>query len=139
MIFNFFLFTREGECLYYKEWNRKRKCESPEEEQKLLFGLLFSLKTFCEKSCPSDTPATKDFHYFTTSTYKLHFYETPTGLKFILLTDPSVMNLRDQLKHIYAIYVKFCVKDPLYKLGTPLHSEAFEQNLQNHVKSLSNR
>ena len=39
---------------------------------------------------------------YRTSQYKLHFYETPTGLKFVLNTDLSVGNIRDALHHIYS-------------------------------------
>ena len=33
--------------------------------------------------------------------YKLHLYETATGLKFVLLTDLNVGNIRDNLQTIY--------------------------------------
>ena len=36
-----------------------------------------------------------------TSKYKLHFYETPSGLKFIMNTDLGVGNCRDELHQIY--------------------------------------
>jgi len=39
---------------------------------------------------------------FHTSQYKLNFYETPTGLKFVLNTDLSVGNIRDVLQQIYS-------------------------------------
>jgi len=39
---------------------------------------------------------------FRTSQYKLNFFETPTGLKFVLNTDLSVGNIRDVLQQIYS-------------------------------------
>lgn len=42
------------------------------------------------------------FLSFHTSKYRLHYYETPSGLKFVLNTDLSVSNARDTLQHIYS-------------------------------------
>ena len=33
--------------------------------------------------------------------YKLHLFETASGLKFVLLTDLNVGNIRDSLQSIY--------------------------------------
>ena len=51
MIYSFFLFTRSGACLYHEEWNRKPS-KNREADEKLLFGLLFSLKSFIQKVSP---------------------------------------------------------------------------------------
>ncbi|MEQ2169246.1 hypothetical protein GOODEAATRI_023116, partial [Goodea atripinnis] len=42
------------------------------------------------------------FLSFQTSKYRLHYYETPSGLKFVMNTDLSVSNARDTLQHIYS-------------------------------------
>ena len=52
-IYNMFIFNRKGDCLFEKEWQRSFRAQSPEEEKKLLYGLIFSLKDFVKKSYPS--------------------------------------------------------------------------------------
>lgn len=42
------------------------------------------------------------FSNFRTSRYKLNFYETPSGMKFIMTTDLTVGNIRDILHQIYS-------------------------------------
>lgn len=42
------------------------------------------------------------FLCFQTSKYKLHYYETPTGLRFVLTTDLGVGSARDALQHLYS-------------------------------------
>lgn len=53
MIYNFYIFDRKGSCIHYVEWNRTTaQVTSAEEEQKLMFGMLYSLKLFVKKSSP---------------------------------------------------------------------------------------
>lgn len=48
-----FIFNRKGACLFEKEWQRAYRAQSQEEEQKLMYGLVFSLKDFVKKSSPT--------------------------------------------------------------------------------------
>lgn len=58
MIHNLYIFDRNGRCLYYKEWNRDQYTlrESPDEDRKLVFGLIFSLKQFVTSLSPKPYP-----------------------------------------------------------------------------------
>ncbi|XP_027060460.1 trafficking protein particle complex subunit 1-like isoform X2 [Pocillopora damicornis] len=45
-IYNIYIFDRNGTCLYYESWNRKKESNmSKEEEFKLMYGLKFILNT----------------------------------------------------------------------------------------------
>ncbi|XWS37899.1 hypothetical protein CRYUN_Cryun19dG0084800 [Craigia yunnanensis] len=50
------------------------------------------------------------FHSFRTNTYKLSFMETPSGIQFILVTNPRSADLRETLKYIYYLYVEYVAK-----------------------------
>ena len=94
------IFNKGGQCLYHHDFFKSRKegdlkglinldklDKKIVEKQKLLFGLLWSLKSFSQMmSCDDPKQAFKNF---STSEFSLHFLEIPTGLKIILLTDPS--------------------------------------------------
>ena len=49
-----YIYNRRGRCLYYKEWKRTNDPmkDSPGEDQKLMFGLIFSLQQFVRKISP---------------------------------------------------------------------------------------
>eukprot|EP00743_Colponemidia_sp_Colp-15_P006321 GILK01006800.1.p1 GENE.GILK01006800.1~~GILK01006800.1.p1 ORF type:complete len:139 (-),score=6.21 GILK01006800.1:214-630(-) len=134
MLFNLYIFNRQGQCLYYEEWNRKKAVKNVIEDQKLVFGLLWSLKSFTQKIAPRPV---NTFNSFTTPTYKMHCFETGSGLKFILNTDPSVGDLKEDLRHLYSnVYVEYVSKNPLYSPNEPITCPAFSTNLRNYLMGL---
>ncbi|XP_051947387.1 trafficking protein particle complex subunit 1 [Xyrauchen texanus] len=135
-VHNLYIFDRNGTCLHYGEWNRKKQAGiSKDEEFKLMYGMLFSIRSFVSKMSPLDM---KDgFMMFQTSRYKLHYYETPTGIKLVMNTDLSVPNCRDTLQQIYStLYVEYIVRNPLCVLGESLQSDVFNTKLESFIRAL---
>jgi len=135
-VFNFYVFDRTGLCLYYAEWNRRKQAGmSMEEECKLMYGMLFSIKSFVSRMSPTDQ---KDgLVSFRTNQYKLNYYETPSGLKLVLNTDLSAPNQREILHHIYSqIFVEFVVKNPSCDQTQPITSDLFKTKLDEYIRSL---
>jgi hypothetical protein len=54
-IYSLYVFSKRGTCLYYSEWARVVSTlkDTPEEDRKLMFGLLFSLKQLMNKMNPA--------------------------------------------------------------------------------------
>jgi hypothetical protein len=77
---------------------------SAQDDAKLIFGTIFSLRNMVRKlGGPDDS-----FISFRTGQYKLHYYETPTSIKFVMLTDTATLNMRNVLHQIYVnLYVEF--------------------------------
>ena len=74
---------------------------------------------------------------YTTSMYKLHFYETATGLKFVLTTDPKTPALQEQLAALYSgHFVDDVVRNPLYTMHEPIESRRFNENVTAFFKAM---
>jgi hypothetical protein len=51
---------------------------------------------------------TCSFISYRTGQYKLHYYESPTNIKFVMLTDTQTLNMRNVLHQIYVnLYIEF--------------------------------
>ncbi|KAI9143136.1 Longin-like domain-containing protein [Paraphysoderma sedebokerense] len=113
-----------------------------EEEAKLVYGVVFSLRNFVNKlSLKSgvDSP----FHAYKTSHYKLHYYETATSLKFVLMTTPDFDSkmTREILKTLYRDhYVEFVAKNPLQMVttGPPLVPIKKKKGMEEKVATIAN-
>ncbi|KAH7339897.1 snare-like protein [Rhizoctonia solani] len=87
-----------------------------DEEAKLVYGVLLSLRHMVQKLSGRSDEA---FSSYTTATYKLHYFETMSGYKFIMLTDPSVDALRFILRQIYTgPFIEHVVRNPLADLDS---------------------
>ncbi|GAU17626.1 hypothetical protein TSUD_255010 [Trifolium subterraneum] len=96
-----YVFNRNGICLLYREWNRPLHTLNAQQDHKLMFGLLFSLKSLTAKMDPTSAEKGNlgvpqlpgqgcSFHSFRTNTYKLSFMETPSGIKILVDTVTAI-------------------------------------------------
>ncbi|KAI1716463.1 sybindin-like family domain-containing protein [Ditylenchus destructor] len=133
-IYNFYFFNKNGICIAYKEWSReKRAAMSQEEEFKLVYGMLLSLRSFCSKlSIKGGQQLVQNFR---TSSYRMNYMETNTGLKFVLNTDPDADGIPDLLQSIFQIYIETVLKNPFADTSKKIQSEIFHSRVDEAVRA----
>ncbi|KAL9036691.1 MAG: hypothetical protein Q9214_006023 [Letrouitia sp. 1 TL-2023] len=156
VVYSFYIFDRHAECIYKKHWTprpastgsktaqstglpdlgQQPKALNAEDDAKLVFGTIFSLRNMVRKLGGPDD----HFVSYRTGLYKLHYYETPTSLKFVMVTDTRTNNLRIVLHQIYvSLYVEYVVKNPLSPIehpgGVGVNCEMFELGVEQFVNS----
>lgn len=115
----------------------KTKSTRAQNDAKLIFGTVFSLRNMVRKlGGPDDA-----FISYRTGQYRMHYYETPTNLRFVLLTDTATMSMRNVLHQIYInLWVEYVVKNPLapveHKGGAGITNELFEMGLDQFIRGL---
>ena len=140
MLFNMYIYNRKGKCLFYKEWNRTLNtlADDVAEEQKLVYGMLFSLKDLTSKLSPQGH--SEGIHMVKTDSYTLHHFQSASGMVFVLNTDVETPDLYEALKHIYSnIYVECVTRNPLYSYSTdlPIDSPLFLSKVEEYLFSQS--
>ncbi|EKM54403.1 uncharacterized protein PHACADRAFT_96666 [Phanerochaete carnosa HHB-10118-sp] len=108
-----------------------------DEEAKLVYGVVLSLRNMVKKLSGRD----ETFVNYRTSTYKLHLYETLSGYKFIMLSDPNADSLRFVMRQIYAgPFLEYVVRNPLTQMDSKEHgidSEYFRTSTDRMIRGLS--
>ena len=133
VVYTLQLFDRQGQLLFYREWNRP--VAGDKEEHKLMFGFLFSLKQLVGKMSPKKNGG--GFYACSTSAYKLHYFETASGLRFVMTTDLAAADMREPLRNIYShIYVETLVKNPLWCPGEPISCPLFTNSIERYIGTL---
>ncbi|KAF5018313.1 hypothetical protein F66182_9712 [Fusarium sp. NRRL 66182] len=150
VIYSFHIFDRHTECVYSKSWlppttnpdgtittNAAAAPTTSSDDAKLLFGTIFSLRNMVRKLGGDDDA----FISYRTAQYKLHFYETPANLRFVILTDTATLSMRNVLHQIYInLWVEYVVKNPLapveHKNGDGVKNELFELGLDQFIRGL---
>ena len=83
----------------------------------------------------------EQFVNYRTSTYKLHLYETLSGYKFVMLSDPNTDSLRFILRQIYAgPFLEYVVRNPIMDMDSKEHgidNEYFRMSTDRMVRGLS--
>lgn len=114
-IYNFHIFNRNGNCLFTLNQD-----ENDNEATALLYGFLYSLKSFANRVSPVIIKD-NNFLTYTTSTYQLLFMEMPTSMKMVLIVAPNPNKSNEYYKQMLSelyrvVYVEYVVKNPAEKL-----------------------
>ena len=62
-------------------------------------------------------------------TFRLTCFQTLTGTKFLLFTEPLTPNVDTVMKKVYEIYCDFVMKNPFYQAEMPIRAEGFDRAL----------
>jgi hypothetical protein len=136
-IFEFYIFNNIGTCLFYMNRTNKSHDKSIEDVQKLIFGMLHTMKSTCRKFSPVPV-STSPFSSYSTDSYKLHILETNSGLNFVMFSSPEMLDQTHSLKWIYStIFITYVVRNPFYEPKKPINSAAFRQKLEEYLSGLA--
>ncbi|KAJ3775069.1 TRAPP complex subunit bet5 [Lentinula raphanica] len=108
-----------------------------DEEVKLVYGVVLSLRNMIKKLSGRD----EQFVNYRTSAYKLHLFETLSGYKFVMLSDPGTESLRFVLRQIYVgPFLEYVVRNPLITMDSKeygIDNEYFRASVDRMIRGSS--
>ncbi|KAL7721085.1 Trafficking protein particle complex subunit [Entamoeba marina] len=114
-LFSLYIFDEIGQCKYYYDFLKiNMPPQQLSEHKQFVSGLIESITKLCTNLNPSNEPNT--FECYNTDTYKFHYFQTPTNLRFVLFTEPSTtLCCTSWLKEYYSeCYIEATSKNPLF-------------------------
>lgn len=97
-------------------------------EKIFLASMFYPLFAIASQLSPE--PKSSGIEVLEADTFKLHCFQTLTGVKFMVVAEPNQLGMDVLLKRIYELYADFALKNPFYSLEMPIRCELFETNLQ---------
>ncbi|KAJ6014328.1 hypothetical protein N7540_008919 [Penicillium herquei] len=80
-------------------------------------------------SYPNPGVPVSGIEYLETDKFRLTCFQTLTGTKFLLFTDPMTGTVETIVNKIYELYADYVMKNPFYQLEMPIRCEAFDRHL----------
>ena len=69
--------------------------------------------------------------------FRLSCFQTLTGIKFLLVTEPAQPNVDVITKRVYELYADFVMKNPFYTVEMPIRCNKFDAGLDQFIKARS--
>ncbi|CAG2063094.1 unnamed protein product [Timema podura] len=98
-------------------------------EKIFLASMFYPLFAIASQLSPE--PRCSGIEVLEADTFKLQCFQTLTGVKFMVVAEPTQAGLDILLRRIYELYSDFALKNPFYSLEMPIRCELFDSNLQN--------
>lgn len=148
-IHSFHIFDRHCNCIYDREYthpsteplNGSINKNNNSNSSQLLFGILYSLKTISSKLVDRDVeycnseekgtdplmPSANVLKSFTLGQFRIHYYESVTQLKFIIISDNQIDNLQNVL---WELYSKYYLKHVVHNTFLPVEFKIADEGAQ---------
>lgn len=103
-------------------------------EKIFLASMFYPLFAIASQLSPE--PRCSGIEVLEADTFRLYCYQTLTGIKFIIVAEPSQSGMELLLKRVYELYADYALKNPFYSLEMPIRCELFETNLQTLLETV---
>ncbi|KAJ2311864.1 hypothetical protein H4S02_004969 [Coemansia sp. RSA 2611] len=137
MIHAVFIINRSGGLIYNRNYS-SQLAQLTSNEALIFAGTFHGIHALAARISPAlKGGATRDLGIQTidTKNFRLHCFQTPTGIKFIAATDLLQVSLADVLTSVYRLYCDYALKNPFYNLEMPIRSDMFDALLLKLVQA----
>ncbi|KAI8056951.1 Sybindin-like protein [Syncephalis plumigaleata] len=101
----------------------------------ILAGTFHGVHAIASKISP--IPGSSGIEMIEADTFRIYCFQTLTGIKFLLITDPQHANADQHTRKIYEFYADYAMKNPFHTPEMPVRCELFDQRLAKFIQTVS--
>ncbi|KAF2201120.1 Sybindin-like protein [Delitschia confertaspora ATCC 74209] len=151
VVFCLFIISKSGGLIYNREFHAGMS-KLTSNDYLMLAGSFHGMHAITKQLCPvpptpvtplsvAGAPAPSPFigrpsglEVLESSHFRMQCFQTLTGIKFLLFTEPQQPNVDVMIRRIYELYADYVMKNPFYTVEMPIRCEKFDRGLDGFVK-----
>ncbi|XP_073045474.1 uncharacterized protein [Primulina eburnea] len=122
-IFSLYIINKSGGLIFYKDYGSAGRMDTNDSLR--LASLWHSMHAISQQL---------GIELLQADTFDLHCFQSLTGTKFFVVSEPGVQHMEGLLKCIYELYTDYVLKNPFYEMEMPIRCELFDINLSQAVQ-----
>ncbi|RKP13768.1 Sybindin-like protein, partial [Piptocephalis cylindrospora] len=123
MIYSIYLINKAGGLIFQRDFNDGLN-KLTSNDYLILSGTFHGVHAIAAKLSPLNTSS--GIEALETDTFRLYCSQTLTGVKILLLCEPTHQGASDQMRRVYELYADFVMKNPFYTPEMPIRCEKFD-------------
>lgn len=127
-VYSVYIINKSGSLIYQKNFSSSFPVLSANDHL-IIAGTLHSIYAISTQIGPSNVKS-KGIQTIDSEYFRLFCHQTRTGVKILVLTDPSITEINSLMKSIYIYYADFVTKNPFQVPDMPIRSETFDTALK---------
>ncbi|KAL9100598.1 MAG: hypothetical protein Q9163_004035 [Psora crenata] len=138
VVFSLIIINKAGGLVYNREFNNTLNKVSVN-DLLVLAGTFHGVHAIAKSLTPSvlGVPSKEKtgIEVLESAHFRLTCFQTITGTKFLLFTEPHQPNVDTIMRKVYELYADYVTKNPFYQLEMPIRCETFDRHLLSYMRA----
>ena len=127
MHYNFFIVNKIGLLIYDKKFPGSAQLDSGD---LIRFGATVGALHLISAIVTPPGLKKTGLKTITSKHFKLCCFQSQTGVKFCLVSDPNTLDMEKLCKQVYQFYSDFVLKNPFYELDQQIRFDGFDRAIE---------
>ncbi|KAG4920490.1 hypothetical protein JHK85_050068 [Glycine max] len=129
-IYSLYIINKSGGLIYYKDYGSAGRMDTNDSLR--VASLWHSMHAISQQLSP--VSGCLGIELLQADTFDLHCFQSLTGTKFFVVSEPGAQHMESLLKFVYELYTDYVLKNPFYEMEMPIRCELFDINLTQAVQ-----